>query len=112
MNRRSLLTAAAAVPFAALPAVAQAETPVERIFREWQAARNVEEATSGDDDAVYEAAWQARFAVEERLMAEPSQNRRDWMLKICAWSYWGEGGGPDRIESPQLWAEARALIAA
>ncbi|MFB2595451.1 hypothetical protein ACEYYB_11430 [Paracoccus sp. p4-l81] len=113
MNRRDLLTAVpVAVAALAVPAAAEVETPVMRLFREWQAARDAEEATASADEAAYDAAWEVRYAVEKRLMAEPSQNGRDWMLKVCAWSYWGEGGGPDTREAPQLWAEARALIAA
>lgn len=92
------------------------ETPVAALFREWQAAKEVEEAAyeacPDDDDKACDAAWNARYAVEKRMMEAPCETPRDWLLKSCAWANFGDGNGPDRVDSPQLWAEARALVGA
>ncbi|RWR08502.1 hypothetical protein [Paenirhodobacter populi] len=114
VSRRNLLTAALAAPLAAVPAVAVAETetPVMALFREWTEAKAAENAivASTDDEAVHDKAWNDRFAVELRLMKEPAQNALDWALKICAWSNFGDGVCQDRFENPALWIEARALV--
>lgn len=116
-TRRQLLTAAPAAGLAtmmagAMPVAASAETPVAALFREWIAAKADEEAAyraSPDDDAAHDAAWHARHEVEKRLMAAPCLTAHDWLLKVTAWSNYGEGDGPDAKCQPQLWAEARAL---
>ncbi len=111
MKRPEILTVALVAPALAVPAVAVAatETPVMALFREWTAAKVTEESAYNvcceDDEA-----WQARFAVEKRLILAPCQTSHDWLLKITARSNYGDGSGPDSMESPQLWAEARALV--
>ena len=119
IDRRQLLTAAPAAGFAALvagaaPVQAMAETPVTALFREWTAARAAEELAyqTSEEDAEGEKAWSERVRIENLMLATPSQGHADWMLKICAYSAFGEGGAPDIIERPDLWAEARALVGA
>lgn len=115
INRRTLLTAGAVTlvaPLAPIAAQAATETPVAALFREWQAAREVEEAAyaANEDEAEGHKVWAARVEVENRMLATPSQTHADWMLKVCAYSAFGESGAPDIMELPQLWAEARALV--
>ncbi|MDK8874322.1 hypothetical protein [Paracoccus sp. SSJ] len=112
MKRRDLMRlapvalAAGAVPVAA---VAAEETPVMRVFSEWK--RVNEFAHSQTDDEAFEKALIERWQVEQRLMQTPSQNERDVLIKIIAWTNFGDGdlesGNP--ISQP-IWAEARALI--
>lgn len=111
-NRRALLKSAPAVAglmaVGAAPAVAQGETPVAALFREWRAAQALCDAASNDE---YAAAHDHRWGIEQKLVAETSQNLRDVMLKLMAWSSYGEG--EIEGESPwlvQTWAEARALV--
>ncbi|WP_374292596.1 hypothetical protein [Paenirhodobacter enshiensis] len=112
------MSAALAAPIAAVGAAApvmavEAETPVMRTFRGWQAAKVSEGAVyaATDDETAQDKAWNARYEVELRLMKEPALTPQDWALKICAWCNFGDGTGPDQREAPQLWAEARALVA-
>lgn len=114
MKRRDLMRlapaalAAGAVPVAA---VAAEETPVMRVFSEWKRANDF--AHSQADDEAFEKALGERWEVEQRLMQTPSQNERDVLIKIIAWTNFGDGdlesGNP--ISQP-IWTEARALVAA
>ncbi|MBT0781172.1 hypothetical protein [Paracoccus sp. pheM1] len=114
MKRRDLMRlapaalAAGAVPVAA---VAAEETPVMRVFSEWKRANDF--AHSQADDEAFEKALGERWEVEQRLMQTPSQNERDVLIKIIAWTNFGDGdlesGNP--ISQP-IWDEARALVAA
>lgn len=114
MNRRALLKLApAALAVGAAPALAVAaseETPVMKLFREWKRAN--EFAHSQADDEAFEKALGERWEVEQRLMQTPSQNERDVLIKILAWTQFGDGdleaGNP--ISQP-IWDEARALVA-
>ncbi|WP_449043716.1 hypothetical protein [Paracoccus versutus] len=114
MKRRQLLKLAPMVPVAAaigVPAFAASEeTPVMRVFSEWKRANDF--AHSQADDEAFEKALGERWEVEQRLMQTPSQNERDVLIKILAWTQFGDGdleaGNP--ISQP-IWDEARALVA-
>lgn len=113
MKRRQVLKLAPMVPVAAaigVPAVAAEETPVMRVFSEWK--RLNEFAHSQTDDEAFEKALDERWKVEQRLMQTPSQNERDVLIKILAWTQFGDGdlesGNP--ISQP-IWDEARAFVA-
>ncbi|MFV0409962.1 MAG: hypothetical protein ACK5LJ_09805 [Paracoccus sp. (in: a-proteobacteria)] len=120
MNRRSLLKSAPAVALAAcVPLSAAAgETPVEIIFKQWKVQNDRLEAFNPDKIAEnkalfdkWEAVWDARWEIEQRLVQTPSQNERDVLLKMSAWTQFGNGdleGGSDHLAA--LWAETRALI--
>ncbi|WP_374292882.1 hypothetical protein [Paenirhodobacter enshiensis] len=86
--------------------------PIVTLFREWQAAKSAEKAVCAitDDEDETDRAWLVRYEVEKRLMREPSRDAREWMLKLCAWTNFGDTDAPNAQESPQLWAEARALV--
>lgn len=116
LSRRNLLAAASAsmlVPAsAAASSAGTAETPVMKVYREWVAAKEVETAAYAvaNNDAAQDAAWDARHAIEKRIMTVPSETLNDWALKMAAWSNFGEGDCQDERQAPMLWAEARALI--
>lgn len=96
---------------------AATETPVVRLFREWKAADAAMAAIDAEmkdadheEGSAWDQAWEARWATEQRLMAESCVDCRDWMFKIVAWTNFGDGSSCDRHECPQLWAEAHALV--
>lgn len=124
MKRRSLLKAlpaavvAGAAPAAALCVVDPAETPVMRLFREWEVARDREIQLNNDlrlgdaEDALVDAAGDYRHEIEVRMLAEPSQSGKDILAKIAAWTFYGEftfDGGDERLVP--VWDEIRALVA-
>lgn len=119
VNRRSLMGAALVAPVAmatVAPAgsscVAEGQTPVAALFREWQAAKIAEEAAfaASGDDAEGQQEWAARVALEKRLMEAPATSATDWAMKITAWCNFGESASQTEKENPQLWAEARQLV--
>lgn len=117
MNRRGVLTAGAVTlvaPLVPVAALAAAETPVAVLYRDWQAAREAEEAAYERDEGQAETdkAFWHRVEIENQMLATPSENHRDWMLKVCAYSSFGDAGAPDIMELTDLWAEARALVGA
>ena len=118
MNRRALLKlapavlAAGAVPAAALCIVDPAETSVMRAYREWKAASDDLKDPKWDLMSVEE---QDRVCdrvskMQDVILNIPAQDQRDFILKVMAYTYFGEHGLPDHGERPDLWAEARALV--
>lgn len=113
MKRRQLLKlapvvlAAGAVPVAA---VAAEETPVMKLFREWEAAMADMDARK---ETISDADWVALDChidgLEEKIMDEPAQNGRDFIAKIVSWSHGGVFPLP-KDPSDAFWAEARALV--
>lgn len=120
MNRRCLLTAVPAVGFvgligaSAVPAVAATETPVMAMFREWQpiaAWLNGPEgqaASTEDFDHVNDQ----RIDLEDRMMNEPARSAADVLAKMTARTHFGEDEMGSAAHLPQVWAEAREMIAA
>lgn len=110
-NRRALLKAAPAIAIlpavAAVPALASAETPVMRLFREWQPLAAWLNGPEGDaaPEADFNRVNLARLALEDRMVAEPARNAEDVLIKIATYTHFGEGEVP-----PQVWPEVRALI--
>ena len=109
VTRRTLF---GALPFAcAGAAMAQAgddplETPVLRLFREWEAMCAAHDAMPGDipDEAFYE-----RHALELRMLSTPSTCAADFAAKVVAVTHWG-GCALDECGAPEIWAEARQLL--
>ncbi|MTH36650.1 hypothetical protein GL279_18940 [Paracoccus limosus] len=101
-----------ALPGAALGALAP--TPVQRLFHRWEAAKRAENAVyaSSDDDARHPTAWQARWAVEERLMQVPSVTPHDVLRKAAAWANYGQGDleGADNPHLTLFWTELSQTI--
>lgn len=121
MPRRGLLKAAVSAPLvaalvagnvneaAALCFAGPAETPVAKLFREWQATERAANLAEGDE---YDRLHEHRFDLEERMIATPSQNARDVVLKIVAWSVYGDCtfDNSDNRTQP-VWSEIDALVA-
>ncbi len=122
INRRTLLTAA---PIAALSSallagdvnaavaqvLAESDTPVMRLFREWE--RLIETALRDgctDDGNADDAYWDPVFDIEGRIMVTPSQDARDWIAKALAKSNSGRVELDSSKYNPELWAEARAMV--
>lgn len=117
MNRRSLLKAlpaavvAGAAPAAALCIADPAETPVMRLFREWEAAVAAHGAMSDDQHEASDEAYSQICDIESEMLREPCQTAQDFTAKIIAWTGEGVHTLPDATDNPGLWAEARALVA-
>ncbi|SIT75316.1 hypothetical protein [Pontibaca methylaminivorans] len=109
MNRRTFLAAApAAAAGGVLPASAEPETPVMKLFREWQRLESAAHAAEGDE---YERLHDLRWENEKRMIREPSRSALDVLLKITAWTGFGEGDlEHDSPYIPIIWEEARALV--
>lgn len=107
MNRRSLIAALPAALAAAAPGMAASAplTPVEALFRDWQALAAEIAAGAGDIDRL--AARQCLIA--GRIIATPAVDCRDWIMKIAAVSDCGDFG-MDGADDPKLWVEARKLL--
>lgn len=115
-TRRALLTSApvAAVTTAPVAYAAEGETPIMRLFREWDAAQAAEDAAyaAGESDENCDAKSNIRSALEKQMMATPSEDARDFLCKIAAQTAFGAFSLDDDERNPALWAEARALIGA
>nr|WP_111300354.1 hypothetical protein [Paracoccus saliphilus] len=127
MNRRQILTAtlpaamaaayvAGAQAAGATPAPAEEVTPIMALFREWQGLRIEEEAIyaaspTGEDEAT-KAISERTHQLECRVMAERCHDARDFVAKMMVWTVFGLNTLPDEEADPELWAEARALVAA
>lgn len=119
MNRRDVLTAGAVTlvtPLVPVAAQAATETPVAALYREWQAAFDHEKAVyaASDDfceDPLCTEASARLLEIEDKMLAAPSRDAQDWLLKLWAVS---EGGdlAMTRACDQTLWAEARALVGA
>uniref|UniRef100_A4WNT1 Twin-arginine translocation pathway signal n=1 Tax=Cereibacter sphaeroides (strain ATCC 17025 / ATH 2.4.3) TaxID=349102 RepID=A4WNT1_CERS5 len=108
ITRRAALAAPlalAAAPAAAAEARPQ-ETPVLRLFREWEAMDAQIDKLSGE---AADAMLADLLALELRLRSTPSTGVADFAAKVVAFSFWG-GACLDACDAPEIWAEARALL--
>ena len=121
MRRRALLKlapaalVASAVPVAALAAADPVDTPVMRLYREWEAVSKAcdtvgREPETPENDAAYEALLEQQGNIETALMKAPCTCAADFAAKVIAWSSCGVYALPDEKSDPAFWAEARALI--
>ena len=120
-NRRALLKLAPMVPVAAaigVPAVASEETPVMKLFREWEIASAEETRLSTSlpigerEDVLVDAASEKRQSIENQMLKEKSRTAQDVLAKIASWTLYGEftfDNGDERL-SP-VWDEIRAFVA-
>ena len=110
VTRRSLLRASPALLAPSLlagPALASADTPILRLFREWdaaEAAANCSEWPLGDDDL--DSAVDGISTLEERIEAEPVTCLADLAAKIIVSTCWG-----DFPASRGVTAECEAILA-
>lgn len=120
MNRCALLSLApaalssAAAPAAALGVVDPTDTPVMRLFREWELAIDAYRAAEATDPlgTLTVQTYEAQGDLERSILETPCLTARDFTAKVIAWTDCGEHDLPDRAENQTLWAEARALIGA
>lgn len=114
MKRRQLLSAA---PFAAAviaaPALAESEeaaqeTPVEALYRQWEAVTELADAHNNDDmmpDEDFEAITQRQTDIEDAIAITPAQNLRDFAMKVYARPTRGICELPRPSHNPEFWAE-------
>lgn len=98
-----LASAALAVP---LVTTADEETPVLRLFLDWQALNDRIDAFDVEppDEMLDELS-----ALELRLRATPSVGVADFAAKVAAFTYWG-GAPLSAADAPEIWAEARMML--
>lgn len=91
-SRRTFLTRATAVPAAlaagSAPALASTESPIVRLFREWEALMDLANRR-GLTDEEGDALDQQRGPIQAALLAEPATDLRDLAIKVLVDS--GEG---------------------
>ena len=110
VSRRSLLRASPALLAPSLlagPALASGDTPILRLFREWdaaEAAANNSDWPLGDDDL--DSGVDGISTLEERIEAEPVTCLADLAAKIIVSTCWG-----DFPVSKSFTAECEALLA-
>ncbi|WP_104494111.1 hypothetical protein [Paracoccus denitrificans] len=77
-------------------------------------SENARVNAAGDvDDETFDRMVNDRWEVEKRLAQVPAENVKDVMLKIAAWTRFGECDlEADNPLLETLWSEARALVAA
>jgi hypothetical protein len=110
LTRRSLLRASPALLAPCLlagPALAEAETPILRLFREWDAAEaDVNDRDLPIDDAELDRAVESIHALEERIEAEPITCLADLAAKFMVSTVYG-----DFPAEKALVAEIEAILA-
>ncbi|MBT0780586.1 hypothetical protein [Paracoccus sp. pheM1] len=117
MNRRALLAAGpaalVAAPASALCIIDPAETPVMRLFREWEAHTRIVISACDDHDMPedeFEELSQRQTDIEDEIARIPPQNLRDFAAKMFARSTGGKMDLPREEDCPGLWAGVRDLI--
>lgn len=111
--RRSFLAAApAAAVTGALPAAAETDTPVMRLFREWRAFTEWLEGPQSNSvpQAEYNAMCGQAAEMLDEIIAAPSMRHADTALKLFAVIENGELLY-DMRHKDALYSEARALVA-
>lgn len=82
--RRALLKGALAAPLAASlggVALASPETPIQRLFRQWEALGELYKAPHITDEEI-EGLDAQRWPVEDLILTEPATNLRDFAIKV------------------------------
>jgi len=116
MKRRDLMRLApAALMAGAAPAVGAAgveETPVMKLFREWEPLYQFvgASARNGMPEEEWNQLHNRVWDIADLIVATPAQTAQDFIAKVICNTVWGEHGLPDEGQNPSLWAEARALI--
>ncbi|WP_287885980.1 MULTISPECIES: hypothetical protein [Paracoccus] len=116
MKRRDLMRLApAALVAGAAPAVRAAgveETPVMKLFREWEHLHQFVCTSASNDmpDEEWNPLHDRVWDIADQIFATPAQTAQDFIAKVICNTVWGEHGLPDEGQNPALWTEARALI--
>lgn len=85
------------------------ETPILRLFREWQALDDVLDALPSDiPEEVLESMIDDLHTLEEHLLDTPSQGALDIVAKASVAARFGLSSGTDHDHL--MWAEARELL--
>lgn len=111
MNRRQIIAAPAALALGAVPAAADGETPVKRLYREWLAQERLLPQVEGRPQAEIDAAYDLAHDMLNMLLAEPSQTPGDTALKLFAAIENADMFFHEPFKDA-LYAEARALVGA
>lgn len=114
MKRRQLLKLApAALAVGAAPALAVEETPVMKLFREWEPLYQFvgTSASNGMPEEEWNQLHDRVWDIADLIVSTPAQTAQDFIAKVICNTVWGEHGLPDEGQNPSLWAEARALVA-
>ena len=109
VTRRSLLRASPtllAPCILAGPALAEVETPIMRLFREWDAAEAEVNASDWPLDEDLDEAVEGIHSLEERIASERVTCLADLAAKLIVSTGWGDFG-PDK----ELVAECEAILA-
>ncbi|WP_191569053.1 hypothetical protein [Paracoccus yeei] len=113
MKRRAILKAIpAALVAGTVPAAAlgqHGETPVAAAFRDWSRQRDLWRRVVQQGDEDDEVEYAKMVAMEEKMMALPSQTAKDMAIKMVVGHGFGEQSCLDY--DGIVWAEARALVA-
>ena len=115
MNRRSLLAILPAAAVGAVPAaaVAEADTRILKLFRQYEEIRLAAESyvcVTDDEDAEVEAKfWRRADQIEAEMMALPCTCAADFAAKVIVDT--ARGALFSGWETGALWIEARALVA-
>lgn len=86
---------------------------ISTLFAEWRVYREWCDRDREEDDAEHDRRSAARIAMEDRILALPSTDARDVLMKIMIASLEGDvplGGNCDGFSGP-IFAEARAMVA-
>lgn len=112
MNRRQIIAAPAVLALGAVPAVADGETEILRLFRQREAIRKAAMAlvcvTDAEDAELEDLFWRRADEIEDELMSLPSTCAADFAAKVITDTARGELFSD--WETGALWKEARALV--
>lgn len=116
LSRRALLKAAPALALVgAAPTMAQADTPVVALFREWKAHNDWlnNHAVNHVDDDEFDALCDHDMDMINALISTPAQNMHDLCLKLIVGTDYGQFTVYAKLTGAELLKqEARALIGA
>lgn len=114
MNRRQVMIAASMASLIPVgPALADAETPVMALFREWKVAFDRVDGlvTDGWSQARIDAEVDGVNLILERMVATPSRDGRDVCAKLTAFTYDGQYfADDDGFLSDTILQEARMIV--
>ena len=82
------------------------------LYRQWQALGAHVNGPVGYamSEPEFDLAVDELFDLEVKLVRTPSENARDFIVKVIVFTGAGALGLPDSDVAPDLWDEARALI--
>ncbi|QEU09817.1 hypothetical protein [Paracoccus yeei] len=100
---------------AAVPALAEVETPIAALYGEWEKATRAVELAMAEgkfDDDEFDVIVGAQTDIEDQISRMKPMNLRDLAMKLYARASAGKCDLPPSQYCPGLWDEARELISA